>query len=76
MNAPLPLGAQADPLAALRFDNSFARLDPAFYTRLAPTDVQREHRHTHPAELVQPPKDFAPVRKFKGDYTRKVNREP
>ena len=46
------------------------------YTRLAPTDVQREHRHTHPAELVQPPKDFAPVRKFKGDYTRKVNREP
>lgn len=40
------------------------------YTRLAPTDVQREHRHTHPAELVQPPKDFAPVRKFKGDYRR------
>ena len=41
------------------------------YTRLTPTDVQREHRHTHPAELAQPPREFAPVRKFRSAYVKR-----
>jgi uncharacterized protein YdiU (UPF0061 family) len=43
MNAPLPYGPSRAPLESLLFDNSFARLDPVFYTRLDPVPLPQPY---------------------------------